>query len=339
MSRKPQPHERFTRFTSTSPHATSQPIPSFNSSSNTASTLTADPSSSSSSRPSPTFNYPSSLDGETPAQKVARLRSAHRQQKSSTLLSPTDRFLARSRVYADALHRGALYTLIGLTGIGVAITAYSLVSIVSHNRRQKKSWIDAQLDKLDDARNAFLAGSASAEQLHLLEQERAGEAITRDFAERQRRKKEESIWGRVKGTFGILSKGGDVGREAEVLSARERVEKGRRLLEDSASRVEGEIRPTNRMAVPEGMRYAAVSDSGIGGVGIDEKGRPVPAGKLVRSTPVVDGVERKSGKDNRGVERMGMTAGPLDVMADNLVSGTTRGDQGWLSWIRGGSKS
>ena len=337
MSRKPQPHERFTRFTSTSPHATSQPYPSFTSSSNTASTITTDPSSPSFSRPSPTFNHPSP-DGETPAQKVARLRSAHLQQKSSTLLTPADRFLARSRIYADFLHRGALYTLIGLTGAGVAITFYSLISIVSHNRRQKKSWIDAQLDKLDDARSAFLEGSASAEQLHLLEQERAGEAITRDFEERQRRKKEDSIWGKVKGTFGILSKGGDLGRESEVLSAQERVQKGRRLLEDSASRVEGEVTPTTRMVVPEGMRLASVSDSGIRGVGIDEMGRPVPAGKLVRSTPLVDGVERERNTGKAGFERI-MPAGSLDVMADNVVSGAVGGDQGWLSWIRGGSKS
>ena len=211
------------------------------------------------------------------------------------------------------------------------ISLYSVTSLVSHNRRQKRAWIDTQMQKLDDARASFLRGDASAEQLHLLEQERAGEAIKKDWDVKQRKKKEEGIWGRVKGTFGVFSRGGEMGSEQQ--------KRPERLLEEGW--VEGTVDPQQRRGenVPEGMRLAAVGDSGIRGVGIDEKGRPVPVGKMVRdpsSSTWSEAVERERRTGEREVvARTGFTKGPLDQLADNAIQ-SVGGDLGWLSWMRDG---
>lgn len=54
------------------------------------------------------------------------------------------------------------------------------------------------MERLHDAQRAFLSGSASPEQLHLLEQERAGEEMKQKREEELRRRKENSLFGRAK---------------------------------------------------------------------------------------------------------------------------------------------
>lgn len=98
MSRGQPPSDTFTRFTATTP----------------PSAASAPPSSSSSSKSS-AFNVPS-RDGETPAQKVARLRAAQRAQKEAAQLSTVDRVVARGRIWADYSHRFFTYGLIAFTG-------------------------------------------------------------------------------------------------------------------------------------------------------------------------------------------------------------------------------
>jgi hypothetical protein len=70
-----------------------------------------------------------------------------------------------------------------------------------------------------------LRGEATPDQLHLLEQERAGEEMAKKAATEKRRKKEAGMWGRLKEVVGISS--GDMGREKE-----QSTQGGERLLEE-----------------------------------------------------------------------------------------------------------
>lgn len=164
------------------------------------------------------------------------------------------------------------------------------------------------MQRLSDAQQAFLKGEATPEQLHLLEQERAGEKIAQKAQETKRRKKEESLWGKVKGLMPGFSRG-DMGKEKETVMAEE-----------------------------------ASSDTGAGGVRLLEEGWVDPsemASRRVGGGGVMQAVnESRREGEKELVTRTGSTGGSLDVLADNFVGAlTSRSDSGWMSWVRGGGKS
>lgn len=219
---------------------------------------------------------------------------------------------------ADRAHRVTAYGLILLAGLSTAVTVYGGFSLVAHTRREKRAFVERELDRLDEARRAFLRGDASAEQLHLLEQERAGQEMEAARMVAAERKKSESYWSRVKGMVGAQAAKGEMGEESAAEKEQREARLARRQKSSSAadSWVEGEIQP---VAVP-------VAPSGIAGVGLDSKGRPVPVDR-------VEYVSQKS-KDERP------TGGPLDVLADNAATKVTSSTEGrsWMGWLRG-SKS
>ena len=307
MSRRP-PTDTFTRFTSNTPHASQNPASSFT------------PSSPSSIR----GPIPPGPDGETPAQKVERLRAMARAQRVNQQLSGTEKMLDRGRMIADRMHRFTTYSLLGLTGASAVFAVYGLFSLLGHTRRQKRAWIDREMNRLQEAQQAFLRGDADAEQLHLLEQERAGEEIAARARQEKEKKKSESMWARMKGMIGKGAAVGDMGSETQAeAEAREMRRGGREKILENAW-LEGEVRP------------AAVAESGIEGVGIDSKGRPVPANKMERVVRKVED-ERRTGEDEV-IARTSITGGPLDVLAGNVASAVkpSQSNNGWLSWIRGG---
>jgi len=302
MSRRP-PSDAFTRFTSTTPHASQKPASSFS-----YQPLSGQPSSR---RASPVSFGTSGPDGETPAQKVARLRAAARAAKERAAMSPMDRIIDRGRSIADHLHRITTYGLIGLAGISTVIAVYGVTSLITYNRRQKRAWIDREMEKLQNARQAFLRGNATAEQLHLLEQERAGDEMAANAKRERERKKSEGYWAQLKGLVGKGAAVGEMGREEPAEIEARKVRRGVRekLLDDGW--IEGEVRPV------------AVAPSGIQGVGLDAKGRPVPANKMERVVRNVEGeVTASTG---------GVTGGPLDVVAN----AATAESRGWSSWFWG----
>lgn len=115
---------------------------------------------------------------------------------------------------ANSAHKVMIYTLITasgiplfathyirfrmLTGVGTgvcgALTLYSVVSLTMWNRRQRELWLDRQLNDLQTAREAYVAGIATAEQLEILRNEKIGEI------EQQKRKEadEQKLWTRTK---------------------------------------------------------------------------------------------------------------------------------------------
>ena len=116
MARRP-PTDTFTRFTSTSPHASANP----------SSFTYQAPNPSQTSAPNAGFNV--SQGGETPAQRVARLRAAARAQKERLGMSRTDRMLARGRVFADGAHRVVAYGLMGFTGEIFCYGSYAMLDV------------------------------------------------------------------------------------------------------------------------------------------------------------------------------------------------------------------
>ncbi|KAK2808585.1 hypothetical protein FQN50_004617 [Emmonsiellopsis sp. PD_5] len=162
-----------TRFTATGPYASSKP-----SMANSALKGAASGSSNLSSQ-SPNSSSPK----ETPKQKVERLRAQARAARYAKNNTPADRFMAKGRIWADRLHKVTVYTLIGASGIAFVLTAYSATSLILYNRRQRALWLDRELEKLLDAKKAYVAGNATEEQMKILEQEKIGE--------QEKRRKEE----------------------------------------------------------------------------------------------------------------------------------------------------
>ena len=301
-----RPSDRFTRFTASSPHAAQSPA--FESRS-----IPQSQGNVRSGRP-----VQSGPDGETPAQKVARLRSAARAQKEGQL-STTDRVLARGRIWADIAHRMSAYALIGLTGVAGVVGTYALFSLITHNRRQKRAFIEREMDRLGEAQKAFLRGDANAEQLHLLEQERAGEEMAVKFKADRDKQKTRGLWNKMKGLVGAGASAGEKGSETEGEATARQLRKDRTLADDFAGT---ELRPV------------AVSRSDIQGVGYDAQGRPVPLSKMEKVVKQVE-KERRTGEDEV-TARTGITKGPLDVMADNISSAVVpqKSSGGWFSWGR-----
>ena len=76
---------------------------------------------------------------------------------------------------------------------------------MTYTRRQKRAWVERELDRLDEARRAFLRGDADAEQLHILELERAGDEMLETAKREKDRKRRESWWEKGKGLVGLPS--------------------------------------------------------------------------------------------------------------------------------------
>jgi Cytochrome oxidase c assembly len=296
MSQK-RPSDTFTRFTANSPHAAQKAPSSFSSNQPPNPTVAAATSS--------RRVHPRGPDGETPAEKVARLRMQSRAEKINASMSPVDRFLVRGRRWADNMHRVTTYGLLGLAALCSVTAIYGVLSLSAHTRTQKRAFVDRELNRLLEAQQAFLRGEANAEQLHLLEMERAGDDIEAQHQRQKELKKTDGVWAKVKGFAGIGAATGDMGPETpEEARVREMRHRGReRVLEQAF--VEGEIRP------------AAVQQTNIEGVGLDSKGRPVPLTKMER-VPVG---ERKRDQMAASADEVvsARIPGPLDVLAGNIA--------------------
>ncbi|UKZ49903.1 hypothetical protein TrVGV298_004157 [Trichoderma virens] len=131
-----------TRFTSTIPHATSK------------SATSAAPKA-------------SRIPGETPEQRVRRLRQAHLAAQKAQV-SKADRVIDASRRFFDVAHR---WTVGGACHV---YSVYSVWDMLRYNRARRAEWIEAQrkfeADELSTARLAYLKGDATEEQIALVEE-------------------------------------------------------------------------------------------------------------------------------------------------------------------------
>ncbi|KPI43347.1 uncharacterized protein AB675_6780 [Cyphellophora attinorum] len=314
MSRR-KPSDTFTRFTSNSIHASQKP---------------STPNFSPRQPQGPTAAPASTAPIETPAEKVARLRAQLRSQRDGSQLTPTERFIAGGRRWADTAHRFTTVALLGLTGISAVVAVYGIFSLVTHSRRQKRAFIDAEMDRLRDAQQAFLRGDASAEQLHLLEQERAGEEMAAKWKADKDAQKTRGLWAKAKGMLGVGQEfdGDQMGTETlEEAERRQFRASGGRVLEEAWIQQQQQQMKENE---PQLRRVAVREHDTIEGVGFDAKGRPVPLNKMERLPSNIK-VERRTG--DRPVEPIHeIRGGMLDQMADNAASAAaSKTGGGWYS--------
>ncbi|PGH05687.1 hypothetical protein GX51_02847 [Blastomyces parvus] len=217
-----------TRFTATGPYASSKP-----SVANSGTPRWAGAGSSSS-------TVAGSGHGgkqETPKQKVERLRAEARAARYAKAFTPMDRVMSRGRIWADRAHKLTVYTLITASGLAAALTIYSATSLIMYNRRQKQLWIDKELDRLLEAKKAYVAGNPTEEHLKLLEQEKQAEAEKRHKEELKKQtmfyKGKEWLFGGLKNEDGTSA---EFKSNDEVANARPNV-----LEAVNASRVENAV--------------------------------------------------------------------------------------------------
>ncbi|KAG6141333.1 hypothetical protein E4U12_004944 [Claviceps purpurea] len=144
-----------TRFTSTLPHAASKTA------------VVGRVASSAALKQSPR------VPGETPEQRVQRLRKAH-QAAQQAQISPVDRMVEGSRKFFDVAHKWTVRALIFFTILAGFVSVYSVWDMVQFNQARRAEWIEAQkkfeADELALARIAYLRGDATEEQMELVEE-------------------------------------------------------------------------------------------------------------------------------------------------------------------------
>jgi len=146
-----------TRFTPTTPHA-SKPPPAANKASKSLPQR----------KPGP--------EGETPQQKVRRLRAAADKARDARI-STFDKVIVRGRVWADRAHRFTALSLIGATFIAGGVTVYALGDMMIHNRRQRAKFFEEQKAKqaaaIYSAREAISSGVATEKEINFINMEDA----------------------------------------------------------------------------------------------------------------------------------------------------------------------
>ncbi|GKT97986.1 hypothetical protein FLAG1_04831 [Fusarium langsethiae] len=133
-----------TRFTSTIPHATSK-----------------------------TAQRTPRIPGDTPEQRVRRLRQAHLAAQHAQI-SKTDRFIDASRRFFDVAHRWTVGSIVIFTAVAGVVSVYSVWDMVQYNRARRAEWVEAQkrleADELAMARLAYIKGEATEDQILLVEE-------------------------------------------------------------------------------------------------------------------------------------------------------------------------
>ncbi|KAK3640727.1 hypothetical protein LTR22_016846 [Elasticomyces elasticus] len=156
-----------TRFTATGPYAASSN--SFASSAPRSGTATLSGTQ---------IDFGSAPAGETPQQKIQRLRAAAslaRRGKESTF----DTVVRVGRVWADRAHRVTAVGLIGLTVVTACVATAGITDMLLHNRKRRNEWLAEQQARTAkdtaEARRAMAIGSATEDQMLLINRQRAAE--------------------------------------------------------------------------------------------------------------------------------------------------------------------
>lgn len=146
-----------TRFTSTIPYATSK----------SAGATGGRPAAPATPKPSPR------IPGETPEQRVRRLRQAHIAAQKAQI-SRTDKVIDASRRFLDVAHRWTVGGIVIFTAVAGVVSVYSVWDMLQYNRARRTEWLEAQkkleTDSLAAARIAYLKGDATEEQILLVEE-------------------------------------------------------------------------------------------------------------------------------------------------------------------------
>lgn len=125
------------------------------------------------------IDFGSAPAGETPQQKIARLRAAAAAAKLGKE-SKFDSAVRVGRIWADRAHRITAVSLIGLTVVSGAVATAGITDMLMHNRRRRNEWLAEQQIKsareLSEAKQALAGGVATDDQVLLINRERAADA-------------------------------------------------------------------------------------------------------------------------------------------------------------------
>ncbi|KAI1483237.1 hypothetical protein F4774DRAFT_406407 [Daldinia eschscholtzii] len=159
-----------TRFTSNTPHAKAKaPSQTPPQSGSSASATSSQPAQ----RRMPPPGMPRPSAPETMEERVRRLRAAHLAARKHET-SRFDRIVDASRRYFDAAHKFTVLGLIGFSGLALFVTVYATADMMVYNRKRRNEFFALQkqlkTDSLEAARLAYMTGTASAEQVALVEE-------------------------------------------------------------------------------------------------------------------------------------------------------------------------
>ncbi|KAI1430527.1 hypothetical protein GGR50DRAFT_206902 [Xylaria sp. CBS 124048] len=170
-----------TRFTPSTPHASSripqktpQKTPSLNNTAaGTPSTPNASAQQAQQAQATSSGKGGATIPQESMEQRVKRLRAAHLAAKQHNV-SRLDRIIGASRRVFDAAHKITVMGLIGFSGVALLATAYAAGDMMLYNQKRRSQFLDLQKqmkeDSLESARLAYISGTASAEQIALVEE-------------------------------------------------------------------------------------------------------------------------------------------------------------------------
>ncbi|KAI1129937.1 hypothetical protein F5Y10DRAFT_237053 [Nemania abortiva] len=163
-----------TRFTSNTPHANTKSTPAAGNSGSRS------PSSPNASSPRALPRRGGAGAGavgsippqETMEERVRRLRAAHLAAKQHSV-SRMDQVIGGSRRLFDAAHKFTVMGLIGFSGIALLVTVYATADMMMYNRKRRNEFFALQKqlkeDSLEAARLAYMTGTATEEQIALVE--------------------------------------------------------------------------------------------------------------------------------------------------------------------------
>ncbi|KAI0446389.1 hypothetical protein F4803DRAFT_504639 [Xylaria telfairii] len=160
-ARSPRTVADATRFTSNRPHA------------NTKSGSSSPNASPAAAATQQTAALPRrTIPQETMDERVRRLRAAHLAAKQHHV-SRMDQVIGSSRRLFDAAHKFTVMGLIGFSGIALLVTVYATADMMVYNRKRRNEFFALQKqlkeDSLEAARLAYMTGTATEEQIALVE--------------------------------------------------------------------------------------------------------------------------------------------------------------------------
>lgn len=232
-----------TRFTSTGPYVSTKPSgssPNFSANPNTA-----PPFGSGAPNTSNQIDFGQAPANETPQQKIARLRAAAAAAKRGNETA-FDKTVRIGRVWADRAHRVTALSLIGLTVVSGAVATAGITDMLMHNRRRRNEWLaEKQAESARDlaiAKQAAATGTATEDQMLLINRERAAEAAAEEKRNRPGMFKRASNW-LFSGLQKEEQKGGTLSNEDKIASSGEALkEQGQSVLQAVEDKVESRRR-------------------------------------------------------------------------------------------------
>ncbi|KAI0601230.1 hypothetical protein F4775DRAFT_485207 [Biscogniauxia sp. FL1348] len=121
----------------------------------------------------PPASAPMQARQETLDERVRRLRAAHLAAKQHNI-SRLDRILESSRRTFDAVHKFSIAGLIGFSTLALFAGTYAAIDMMMLNRKRRNEFFAMQKqmkeDSLESARLAYMTGTATEEQIALVEE-------------------------------------------------------------------------------------------------------------------------------------------------------------------------